>query len=90
MLGNSKTLLSMGERGFIKLICEADTGRLLGAQLLCDRATDIVGELALAISRKLTYKDIASIIRPHPTYEEAITEAADNIEGNAIHLMPGV
>ena len=37
MLGNSKTLLSMGERGFIKLVCDADTGRLLGAQLLCDK-----------------------------------------------------
>lgn len=88
MLGNSKTLLSMGERGFIKLVCDADTGRLLGAQLLCDRATDMVGELTLAISRKMTYKDIASVIRPHPTYEEAITEAAEDIEGMAIHLMP--
>lgn len=88
MLGNSKTLLSMGERGFIKIICEAETGRLLGAQLLCDRATDMVGELALAISRKLTYKEIASIIRPHPTYEEAITEAADDITNMAIHVMP--
>jgi len=88
MLGNSKTLLSMGERGFIKLVCDADTGLLLGAQLLCDRATDMVGELALAISRKLTYKDLASVIRPHPTYEEAITEAAEDTEGMAIHLMP--
>ncbi|NLK99102.1 MAG: dihydrolipoyl dehydrogenase [Clostridiales bacterium] len=88
MLGNSKTLLSMGERGFVKLICEADTGRLLGAQLLCDRATDMIGELALAISKKLTYKELGSIIRPHPTYEEAITEAADDIDNMAIHLMP--
>jgi len=88
MLGNGKTLLSMGERGFVKIVCDADTGRILGAQLLCDRATDMIGELALAISRKLTYKDVASVIRPHPTYEEAITEAAEDVEGMAIHLMP--
>jgi dihydrolipoamide dehydrogenase len=88
MLGNSKTLLSMGERGFVKLICDAKTGRLLGAQLLCDRATDMIGELALAISKKLTYKDLGSIIRPHPTYEEAITEAVDDIDNMAIHVMP--
>ena len=88
MLGNSKTLLSMGERGFVKLICEADTGRVLGAQLLCDRATDMIGELALAVSKKLTYKELGSIIRPHPTYEEAITEAADDIDDMAIHVMP--
>ncbi|NLY47530.1 MAG: dihydrolipoyl dehydrogenase [Clostridiales bacterium] len=88
MLGNSKTMLSMGERGFIKLVCDADTGRILGAQLLCDRATDMVGELALAISRKLTYKELASIIRPHPTYEEAITEAAEDVDNMAIHVIP--
>lgn len=88
MLGNGKTLLSMGERGFVKLVCDADTGRILGAHLLCNRATDMIGELALAISRKLTYKDLASVIRPHPTYEEAVTEAAEDVEGMAIHLMP--
>lgn len=88
MLGNGKTLLSMGERGFIKLVCDEETGRILGAQLLCERATDMIGELALAISSKLSYKDLASVIRPHPTYEEAITEAAEDIEGMSIHLMP--
>lgn len=88
MLGNSKNLLSMGERGFVKLVCDAERGRLLGAQLLCDRATDMIGELTLAVSKKLTYKELGSIIRPHPTYEEAITEAADDIENMAIHIMP--
>lgn len=88
MLGNSKTLLSMGERGFVKLICEGETGRVLGAQLLCDRATDMIGELALAVSRKLSYRELGTIIRPHPTYEEAITEAADDIDNMAIHVMP--
>jgi dihydrolipoamide dehydrogenase len=48
----------------------------------------MIGELALAISKKLTYKELGSIIRPHPTYEEAITEAADDIDNMAIHLMP--
>lgn len=88
MLGNSKTMLSMGERGFIKLVCDKKDGRLLGAQLLCNRATDMIGELSMAISRKLTYKDIASIIRPHPTFEEGITEAAEDIEGKSIHMVP--
>mgnify|MGYP001371819064 CR=1 FL=1 len=88
MLGNSKTMLSMGERGFIKLVCDKKDGRLLGAQLLCNRATDMIGELSMAISRKLTYKDIARVIRPHPTFEEGITEAAEDVEGRAIHMMP--
>jgi dihydrolipoamide dehydrogenase len=88
MLGNSKTVLSMGERGFIKVICDAGTGRILGAQLLCDRATDLVSEFVTAIVNKLTAKDLAAVIRPHPTYSEAITEAAEDVEGMAIHLIP--
>lgn len=88
MLGNCKTLLSGGERGFIKVICEDATDRILGAQLLCDRATDMISEFATAISLGLTSKELASIIRPHPTYSEAITEAVEDVWGMAIHLLP--
>lgn len=88
MLGNAKTILSGGERGFIKVIAEEETGRILGAQLLCDRATDMVSEFATAIVNRLTTKDLASVIRPHPTYSEAVTEAVEDVEGMAIHLLP--
>ncbi len=88
MLGNGKTLLSAGERGFIKVIADASTLRILGAVLLCDRATDMVGEFATAIVQELTVKDMAAVIHPHPTYSEAITEAIEDVEGMAIHLMP--
>lgn len=88
MLGNGKTLLSAGERGFIKVIADASTLRILGAVLLCDRATDLVSEFATAIVQGLTVKDMAAVIRPHPTYSEAITEAVEDVEGMAIHLMP--
>lgn len=88
MLGNGKTLLSMGERGFIKVICDAQTDKIIGAQLLCDRATDMVSEFTTAIANQLRYQDLASVIRPHPTYNEAVTEALEDIEGMAIHLVP--
>jgi len=88
MLGNSKTILSTGERGFVKVIADAATNRMIGATLFCERATDMVGELTTAITKGLTYHDLASVIRPHPTYEEAITEAVEDMEGMAIHLMP--
>ncbi len=88
MLGNCKTVLSRGERGFIKVVSEADTGRILGAQLLCDRATDLVSEFSTAIAKGMTTSEVASIIRPHPTYSEAITEAVEDVEGMAIHLLP--
>jgi dihydrolipoamide dehydrogenase len=88
MLGNGKTILSAGERGFVKLIAEASTDRLLGAVLLCDRATDMISELTMAIVNGLHVKDMSSVIRPHPTYSEGITEALEDIYGHAIHMMP--
>ncbi|MDF2586230.1 MAG: hypothetical protein K0S41_71 [Anaerocolumna sp.] len=88
MLGNCKTIISMDERGYIKVITDALTEHILGAQLVCARATDMIGEFASAIVNNLKVKDLASVIRPHPTYNEAVTEVLDDINGMAIHLMP--
>jgi dihydrolipoamide dehydrogenase len=88
MLGNGKTLLSAGDRGFIKVISDSETLKILGAVLLCDRATDMVSEFTTAIVNGLTVRDLAAVIRPHPTYSEAVTEAVCDVEGMALHLMP--
>lgn len=88
MLGNSKTILSMDDRGFIKIIIDSETDKVLGAQLICARATDMVGELATAIANGLTVEDLSSVIRPHPTYLEGVTEAIDDVYSKAIHMLP--
>jgi dihydrolipoamide dehydrogenase len=88
MLGNCKTVLSMDERGYIKIISDEITGKVIGAQLVCARATDMISEIATAIAHGLTARDLASVIRPHPTYAEGITETAEDIFGMAIHLAP--
>ena len=88
MLGNSKTILSLDERGYIKVVCDSATDKILGAQLICARATDMIGEFTSAIVNGLSYQDLQAVIQPHPTYEEAVTEAVDDIEGMAIHLLP--
>ena len=75
MSANGKSRLTMQERGFIKLVCD-DSGVLVGAQLMCVRATDMIGELALAIARGLDVSAVSSLIRPHPTFEEGIGDAA--------------
>lgn len=71
---NGKSVLTGQERGFVKVVAGED-GKLLGAQLFCAHATDIIGELTLAISAGLTVEEAASVIRPHPTFEEAVGEA---------------
>lgn len=88
MLGNCKTVLSMDERGYIKLVSDEITGKIIGAQIICARATDMISEIAMAIAHGLTAKDLASVIRPHPTYSEGITETAEDIYGFATHLTP--
>lgn len=88
MLGNSKVILSQDERGFIKILAHKETDEILGAQLLCPRATDMIGEFASAIVNKLKIGDMASSIRPHPTYNEGISEALNDFEGMAIHVIP--
>lgn len=76
---NAKSVLEGSERGFIKLIAEKRSRRILGAQLMCERATDMIGTLSLAISKGLLAEDIASVIMPHPTFSEGIREAAEAI-----------
>ena len=46
----------------------------MGAQLMCARATDLVGEFGLAIANGLTVEQMAAAIRPHPTFSEGISE----------------
>lgn len=81
MSTNGKSVISREERGFIKLVAEAGSGRIIGAQLMCARATDMAGALALAVAKGLTAADLASVILPHPTYSEGIAEAAREVFG---------
>lgn len=76
MSANGKTLIAGLDRGFIKLVARADNHQLIGAHLLCGRASDLIGELSVAIGRGMMIEEIANIIHPHPSFAEAIMEAA--------------
>ena len=88
MSANAKSIIEMAERGFVKLVFHAESEVLLGAQLMCPRATDMIGELATAVANKLTLHQITRVIRAHPTFGESVTEAAEDVEGLAVHIMP--
>lgn len=84
----AKSVIEAKDRSFIKLVFCAETDVLVGAQLMCARATDLVSELSSAIANKLTAEALCAVIRPHPTFTEAITEAVEDALGNAIHIAP--
>lgn len=88
MSGNGKTIIENGERGFIKLVFDAESEILLGAQLMCERATDMIAELATACANHLTAEQLTLTMRPHPTFCEAVTEAVESAHGRSIHSMP--
>ena len=75
MGANGRTVIAGGERGDIRVVSEGETGRILGAQMMCARATDLISEFTQALSAGLTVGDLARVIRPHPTFSEAISDA---------------
>lgn len=77
---------AMGEiAGFIKLIAEHDTDKLLGAHIIGPHASDLVHEAALAMRRGLTINDLEQTIHAHPTLSEGMREAAEDVHGRGTH-----
>lgn len=77
MSANGKTVIQQGERGFMKIVADRDTGVILGAQLLCERATDLISELTCAVANGLTVQQLRRVMRPHPTFGEALSGALE-------------
>lgn len=80
MYSNARTIISTTERGFIKLIARKGDKVLIGAHLMCERAGDIITELAIAISEELSVEKMLRIVRPHPSYCEEVTNALKILE----------
>lgn len=79
-------VMAMGERrGFVKIIKEEESGRVIGAAIIGVHATDLIATLTLAVNKNLTAHEIAETIHAHPTTAEVIHEAALDTEGGAIH-----
>lgn len=85
---NCKSFITKEERGFVKVVTDKETGALLGAQMMCARATDMIGEMGTAITNKLTAEQLLKAMRAHPTYNESVGEALEDCIGGAIHALP--
>ena len=88
MSANGKSLITKEERGFIKVIVEADTDIIIGAQMMCARATDMIGEFVTAVVNRMTVHQLVKGMRAHPTYNEGVVEALEDTVGGAVHVMP--
>ena len=78
--------LVLGESdGFVKFVADAKTNKLIGAHMVGPSVTDMITEAALAQVLEATSMDVAHMIHPHPSLNEAIGEAALAVEGIALH-----
>ncbi len=80
-----KALVFGESDGFVKLVVEEGSNKLLGAHMIGPHVTDMITEAGLSQVLSATSMDIAHNIHPHPTLSEAVGEAALAVEGMAIH-----
>lgn len=85
MMANGKALILNGGEGLVKILSSSLNNRVLGMHIIGPRASDLIGEGALAIKMNATVGDLIDTIHSHPTVTEAVREAALHSEGRAIH-----
>lgn len=84
-LGRSRA--SMDTDGFVKVLSHRDTDELLGVHMVGPRVADIIMEAVALMEYRASAEDMARICHPHPTYTEAVKEAAlDATAKRAIHM----
>ena len=81
--GRAKAIADTG--GFVKVLADERTDRLLGVHVIGPRAGDLIAEAAVAIEFGASSEDIARSSHAHPTLAEALKEAALSVDRRAIH-----
>jgi dihydrolipoamide dehydrogenase len=84
---NGRALTANHEEGFVRVVADEDSNLLLGAQIVGPEASELIGELGLAIETGATLHDIVGTIHTHPTLSEAVKEAAEHALGQSIHTI---
>jgi dihydrolipoamide dehydrogenase len=86
MLGNSRAKTNHEPDGFVKVIADAETDRVLGVWCIASVAGTMIAQAAQAMEFGATSEDIAYTCHAHPTHSEAIKEAAMAVQGKPIHV----
>ncbi len=86
MAGNSRAKTNHEPDGFVKIIADAKSDRVIGVWAIAVPAGTMIAEAALGMEMGATSEDIAYTCHAHPTHSEAIKEAAMAVRGKAIHV----
>jgi len=83
---NSRARANATTDGFVKILADATSDRVLGAHIVGPEAGTMIAEIAVAMEFAASAEDIARTCHAHPTLNEAVKEAALAIEGAAVHM----
>ena len=86
MMANSRAKANRDTDGFVKVIADAETDRVLGVWIIASLAGTMIAEAAIAMEFGATSEDIAYTCHAHPTHAEALKEAAMAVTGKPIHM----
>jgi len=84
-MANSRAKIVNETEGFVKILAEENTDKVLGVHIIGLHAGDMIAEMALAMEFGASAEDIARTCHAHPTYSEAIKEAALAVDKRPIH-----
>ncbi|MBV1895246.1 MAG: dihydrolipoyl dehydrogenase [Rhodobacteraceae bacterium] len=85
-MGNGRAKANFMSDGFVKIIADKDTDRILGAHIIGPAAGDLIHEICIAMEFGASAEDVAMTCHAHPTYSEAVREAALACGDGAIHV----
>jgi dihydrolipoamide dehydrogenase len=85
-LAVGKAVAAGEAEGFVKVLADPVTGEILGAHIIGAEATELISEFSLAMTMEATVEELHATIHPHPTFGEAVMEAAAAVLGEAIHI----
>ena len=83
---NGRAKVNHQTDGFVKILADKTTDRILGAHIIGPDAGTLIAELATAMEFGASAEDVARICHAHPTLSEAVKEAALAVEGRALHI----
>jgi dihydrolipoamide dehydrogenase len=85
-IGNSRAKTNRDTDGFVKILADAKTDRVLGVHIISSLAGTMIAQAAQAMEFGATSEDIAYTCHAHPTHSEAMKEAAMAVNGQPIHI----
>lgn len=86
--GLGKAMASNETEGFVKIIAEKESDRIIGAQCAGPHATDLISEMVIAVREELTAEELGNTVHAHPTFAEVWMEAAHALHKACIHAPP--